>query len=78
MSLLISKGASISMNLFIIIPHSLGLSPLLSISITLCPTTLLPIFYVFPDSLLLAPLPAPAPAPKLVLNFFFCLMSSNL
>lgn len=68
MLLLISKSTCISMNLFIILPYSLGLSPLLHLSFTLCPT-LPPISSAFPDPLLLAS--PPSPAPKLVLKFFF-------
>ena len=54
------------MNLLIIIPYSFGLSPLVYLPITLCPT--LPTSCTFLHSLLLA---FPPPTAKLVLKFFF-------
>lgn len=70
MKLLISKGAYISMNLFIISPYSLGLSPLLSLSITSCPHANFLCLSLVP--------PARFLTPKVNFVILFCLMSSNL
>lgn len=70
MKLLISKGAYISMNLFIISPYSLGLSPLLSLSVTSCPHANFLCLSLVP--------PAHFLTPKVNFVILFCLMSSNL